>query len=162
MPVGNVDSIERGSGARFNDGKPDLSLIPAGYLRNKGGEHLNLLTSLSKLQLDGDFSNLMIWYKHQLHQPGVQEAIAHVFTYGRAKYAAHNWMKGMAWSIPLACALRHADALWYQREENDPESNLPHIGHIMCNLIMLMHYNFAFPEGNDLPFRVLGNSDARS
>lgn len=28
MPIGDVTSAERGSGARYNDGKPDLSLIP--------------------------------------------------------------------------------------------------------------------------------------
>lgn len=155
MPVGDINSTERGSGARFNDGKPDLSLIPAGYLRSKGGEHLSLLTSLSIVQLDGDFDGLRQWYQRHIREPGVQGAVANVFTYGKQKYAAWNWAKGMNWSIPIACALRHADALWYRGEENDPESGLPHIGHIMCNLIMLMHYNFTFPEGNDLPHKVL-------
>lgn len=28
MPVGDIDSTERGTGARFNDGKPDMALLP--------------------------------------------------------------------------------------------------------------------------------------
>jgi hypothetical protein len=35
-------------------------------------------------------------------------------------------------------------------EENDPESGLPHVGHIACNLRMLMHYVDHYPEGDDL------------
>lgn len=108
MTVGDVNSDARGSGARFNDGKPDLALIPL---------------------------------------IGLEDA-ARVFTYGSKKYAAWNWAKGMAWSVPVACMMRHLAAM-QRGEEIDPESGLPHVGHIMCNALMLATYRHTFPDGND-------------
>lgn len=110
MSIGNVNSNERGSGARFNTGKTPYALIPLGTLK----------------------------------------PAADVFGYGAKKYAAWNWAKGMAWSVPYECALRHLEA-WYRGEELDPESGLPHLGHVMCNLIMLTHYADHYKEGDDRP-----------
>jgi len=78
------------------------------------------------------------------------EDCARVFDYGRNKYASWNWAKGMAWSVPLACLLRHLSA-WQAGEDNDPESGLPHLGHAMCNLVMLSTYARTFQEGDDRP-----------
>jgi len=108
--IGDVNSTERGSGARYNNNKPDLSLIPLCTLEDE----------------------------------------ARVWMYGKQKYAAWNWAKGMDWSIPLACALRHL-AAWQRGEENDPESGLPHIAHAMCNLRMITLYSKTYPEGDDRP-----------
>lgn len=114
MAIGDVTSQARGSGARFNDGKVPLDLIP--------------LSSLTDC--------------------------ARVFGYGRKKYAAWNWAKGMDWSVPYGCALRHLSA-WFNGEDNDPESGLPHLGHVMCNLVMLSTFARTFPEGDDRPVRWL-------
>ena len=120
MSIGDVNSSERGSGARFNDGKPDFSLIPLVTLEDE----------------------------------------ARVWMYGRAKYAAWNWAKGMPWSVPLACALRHLAA--FQRgEECDPESGLPHLAHAMCNLRMLTLFANTYPEGDDRPVEWLTDHGAR-
>lgn len=59
-----------------------------------------------------------------------------------------NWAKGMAWSIPIACAARHLLAMM-NGEVLDPESGFPHRGHAMANLIMLLTYQDTFPEGDD-------------
>jgi hypothetical protein len=75
---------------------------------------------------------------------------AHVFEFGRKKYSEWNWLKGMAWSIPLACIGRHAMKI-NEGEYLDVESGQSHWGHIMCNLVMLITYAEVFPEGNDLP-----------
>jgi hypothetical protein len=106
---------------------------------------------------DDHWNNLDEWLRR--HMEWHAEECAAVFDYGSRKYASWNWVKGMKWSIPIDCALRHARALWVGNEENDPESGLPHRGHIMCNIVMLLHYRQYFPEGNDLPFRVLGAAD---
>lgn len=108
--VGDVNSTEKGSGARYNAGKVDLSLIPLVTLEDE----------------------------------------ARVWMHGAKKYAKNNWMKGMDWDIPLACALRHLAA--FQRgEDTDPESGLPHIAHAMCNLRMLTLYSKTYPEGDTRP-----------
>lgn len=108
--VGDVTSSAKGSGARYNAGKADLSLIPMSTLEDE----------------------------------------AKVWMYGKQKYAAWNWAKGMNWSIPLACALRHI-AKWQAGEELDEESGLPHLAHAMCNLRMLTLYSKTYPEGDDRP-----------
>jgi len=72
--------------------------------------------------------------------------------YGRRKYAGWNWAKGMAWSIPLECAVRHILALLVG-EEIDPESGLSHRGHAQCNIIMLITFLETYPEGDDRPAR---------
>lgn len=108
--IGDINSKEKGSGARYNTGKADLSLIP--------------------------FSTL--------------EDEARVWMYGQEKYAAFNWMKGMDWSIPFACMMRHMSA-WQSGEECDKESGLPHLAHAMCNLRMLTLYSKTYLEGDDRP-----------
>lgn len=119
MTVGDVFSQERGSGARFNDGKPAYELIPGIAL----------------------------------------EDCARVFEYGRRKYAAWNWAKGMAWMVPFGCLLRHLYA-WARGEDNDEESGLPHLGHAMCNLVMLTTFAKTYREGDDRPKQWLSPSVA--
>lgn len=108
--IGDVNSNEKGSGARYNGGKADLSLIPLCTLEDE----------------------------------------ARVWMYGKQKYAAWNWTKGMPWSVPLACALRHL-AAWQRGEDMDPESGEHHLAHVMCNLRMLMLYSKTYQEGDDRP-----------
>lgn len=74
--------------------------------------------------------------------------VIRVLMYGARKYAKGNWAKGMRWSIPYDCAMRHMDA-WQRGEENDPESGLPHLDHALTNLIFLSAYRDLFPEGDD-------------
>lgn len=110
MSIGDINSDKRGSGARFNSGKPPMELVPLSAL----------------------------------------EDCARVFGYGREKYAAWNWAKGMDWSVAYGCLLRHLSA-WFNGEDNDPESGLPHLGHAMCNLVMLSTFARTYPEGDDRP-----------
>jgi hypothetical protein len=108
MTVGDIESNLRGSGARFNAGKPAMELIPLGGL----------------------------------------EPAARVFEYGAKKYAAWNWAKGMPWSVVVGCMMRHLAAM-QRGEDLDPESGLPHVGHLLCNALMLATFRETFPEGND-------------
>jgi len=114
--IGDVNSTEKGSGARYNSGKADLSLIPLATLQDE----------------------------------------ARVWEYGKKKYAAWNWAKGMPWSVPYACALRHL-AAWQSGEDIDSESGLPHLAHVMCNLRMLTLYSKTYLEGDDRPPKELMN-----
>lgn len=51
-----------------------------------------------------------------------------------------NWKKGLDQKEILDSLTRHLFAL-ISGEENDPESGLPHIGHIMCNALFYQYYN---------------------
>lgn len=110
MPVGDINSNEKGSGARYNDGKPDYSLLPLFTLEDE----------------------IRVWM------------------YGASKYSSWNWSKGMLWSVPYSCILRHLSA-WQRGEDVDPESGLPHLAHVMCNVRMLTLYAKNYPEGDDRP-----------
>lgn len=155
--IGDVNSTAKGSGARFNTGKPDYSLIPIKlYLKQFGAQlpptstwAYDALGSLGGYQQDWSRQDFLWDVIHVLGADGWAEC-ANVFAYGKAKYAPWNWAKGMAWSIPVACAVRHLVAL-INGEINDPESGLSHRGHVFCNIVMLLTFAENYLEGNDLP-----------
>lgn len=108
--IGDIDSTEQGSAARFNAGKVDFSLLP-------------LTTVVDELK---------------------------VWEFGKKKYRAWNWAKGMPWSAPYNSLMRHMMA-WQAGEDLDPESGLPHLAHAMCNLRMLVLYSSTYKDGDDRP-----------
>lgn len=60
------------------------------------------------------------------------EPMIRVLMYGAQKYAPFNWQKGLDKMEILESMQRHLAAMM-DGEETDPESGLPHIGHVMCN-----------------------------
>lgn len=151
MSIGDIASDARGSGARFNTGKPPTELVPLRDAAALFGPPLApVVTCLAQFQEGGGLPDLRAAYRALGPLREVWSEEAAVFGYGAAKYAAWNWAKGMAWTVPLACAVRHLLAL-DSGETNDPESGLPHRGHIACNLRMLIFYQSSFPEGDDRP-----------
>jgi hypothetical protein len=89
------------------------------------------------------------------------DSAADVFAYGADKYAAWNWAKGMQWSVPYACMMRHM-AAWFRGEDFDRESGLPHLGHAMANLLMLEHYATTYKDGDDRPTAHFKPDEAKS
>jgi len=90
------DSAKLDKALRYNEGKPQFSLI--------------------------DLNSM--------------EDCAKVLEFGANKYSRNNWQKGFPLSTILDSMLRHIAAL--QRGEMiDPESGLPHTGHIQCNALFL-------------------------
>lgn len=151
--IGDINSSERGSGARFNDGKAPVQYLLWGI----AAEWLTepdlraAAAALGRFQRDRNADHL-----HELvrvlypHRRGALIASAEVFRFGAEKYAPWNWAKGMPWSVPLACIGRHLIAE-DKGEYLDPESGLPHRAHVVCNVFMLLHYLETYPEGDDLP-----------
>ncbi len=160
--VGDVDSDEKGSGARFNEGKTQMEYVPARVLLNfyrtyRQDDSTYALQVLLKLadfeegedraaaEILGQIPSDLLW----------KETCAQ-FHFGAQKYKAWNWAKGMSWSVPIACIKRHCIAL-LDGEEKDPESGAHHLGAVGCNAVMLMHYVDHFKEGDDRPPRDLFN-----
>jgi hypothetical protein len=156
--IGDVHSNAKGSGARFNAGKPPYDLVPLRILASSLPAHgftkaqgaaLDALMQIGSYQERSEGVDALYGALFALGMEGWEEC-ARVFDYGRAKYAAWNWSKGMAWSVPLACAARHLLAI-IRGEAIDPESGHPHRGHVFCNLVMLITFAETYPEGDDLP-----------
>ena len=97
--IGNIESDELGTGARYNTGKIRYELIPTHLL----------------------------------------ESTARVFEYGAKKYNDWNWAKGMPLTAVIGCLKRHIAEI-ERSEDYDSESRQRHVGHIICNALMLEHY----------------------
>jgi len=157
LSIGDINSQERGSGARFNTGKPPMELIALRVIaqtwanRSEQDDLAPVMFALADVQEGGGVAAVCRAII-ALGEPW--EACARVFDYGLKKYAPWNWAKGMLWSVPLACAARHLLAM-RRGEVDDPESKLPHEGHVLCNLVMLATFMRTYPEGNDLPAKWL-------
>lgn len=67
------------------------------------------------------------------------EPLVQVLMFGAQKYDDHNWKKGLPKEQILESMQRHLAALM-DGEQNDPESGLPHIGHIMCNAMFYSYF----------------------
>lgn len=85
--------------------------------------------------------------------------VARVLMGGMLKYAAFNWAKGMKWSVPMDCALRHLNKWWFMGEEIDYESGEHHLDHAITNLLMLRHYVVTHKDGDDRPPLYAGFAD---
>jgi len=156
MAVGDVNSQEKGSGARANGGKPRMDLIPLRITVEALRTSLNpyeikVLEYVAQFE-EGD--DAAIW--RALRFIGeidggvdIKEA-AHVLEYGANKYAAWNWLCGMPWSVPLGCIGRHVLAI-ADDEERDEESGRGHWGHVVCNIIMLAMFTRVYTDGDDRP-----------
>lgn len=154
--VGDVNSTERGSGARYNGGKPAMDLIPLTVVSASFNGSDNA---------DKRAVNEALWHLGQFQVTSNRDYLgtairslraywpdaAKVFDYGRKKYAEWNWAKGMDWNIPVACAARHALKVLADGELLDEESGESHMGHMLCNLVMLQTFLTSWPSGNNLP-----------
>ena len=86
-----------------------------------------------------------------LHLDALTDTVR-VLEFGAEKYSRNNWMKGLPYSEILDSMLRHIAAL--QRGELiDPESGLPHHGHIGCNAMFLEHSIKNCPQHDDLELK---------
>jgi len=169
MAVGDIDSQQKGSGARANGGKPKWQLMPLNQVawlmrqtypsRQQPFDPTNLMMSLGWFQRTGTWDcayGLLLESVNYLKQEmdcdlvTALEFVIEVWVHGEEKYAAFNWMKGMPWSEVIASTSRHI--MWMERgQEFDKESGYHHGAHVVCNAMMLCHYVDNYLDGNDLP-----------
>ena len=75
--------------------------------------------------------------------PNALNSLATIFQYGAEvkNYGKHNWKKGLTLTSLIDSLDRHKLA-FLNGEDNDPESTLPHVGHILWNALILaeMYY----------------------
>lgn len=148
--IGDVHGTTKGSAARFNTGKPDLSLVPLRLIAEQHKDHAwaPVLAALGEFQETAKLQHLHA----ALDLIGDHwDECSRVLEYGKVKYAPWNWARGQAWSVCLASAARHIVFGIMAGEEVDPESKCTHRGHVMANITFLRTFMRTYPEGNDLP-----------
>lgn len=79
------------------------------------------------------------------------EPLVKVLEFGAEKYSADNWKKGLYTREIIESLLRHTYAL-LEGEDNDQESTLPHIGHILANAMFLSFMLNNKPEYDNRSF----------
>lgn len=154
------ESDVKGSGKRTNKGKLHVELIPVRHWvsllrcrrRHYGAEPAAMIVALEAL---AEFQEGLYVDRPLLAPiwPVWFDEAARVFDWASADghYETWNWLKGMPWSVPVGCAVRHIKAILIDGEDHDQDSGLLHIGHFTCNIIMLAQYAHSYKEGNDLP-----------
>ena len=68
--------------------------------------------------------------------------------FGAEKYDDHNWKKGLKYTEVTESLQRHLNA-FIEGEENDPESKLSHVGHILCNAMFLSYMSMYRKDMDD-------------
>jgi hypothetical protein len=67
------------------------------------------------------------------------EGLVQILMFGKQKYGAFNWAKGLSYTRVYDAMLRHALA-WRKGEDVDDETGLSHMYHVLCNAMFLAHY----------------------
>lgn len=170
--IGDVGGTTVGSGARFNSGKLRVDLLPLdlitdslavfGECRSMQYPEHRIRYLMGRWQRFGDTDDLVSALTLSIGLCGDTsqwlfshfEACIEVLEYGTVKYAAWNWARGMPFSVPFGCALRHLDALM-RGESIDSESHCRHMGHVTANILFLLLYIRTYPKLNDMPHEIL-------
>ncbi len=76
--------------------------------------------------------------------------VALVFGKGAEKYAERNWERGYEWSKSLGAMQRHL-ALFWQGQDEDEETGLPHIAHAAWHALVLLAFYVRLTGEDDRP-----------
>jgi hypothetical protein len=74
--------------------------------------------------------------------------IARGMGYGKEKYDSYNWMKGIEHSRLIDATFRHLIQYW-QGEDTDEDSGLPHLALAGCEILMLIEMTLLRPDLDD-------------
>ena len=80
------------------------------------------------------------------------EGVGHTLSFGANKYDDENWRGGIKYHRVYGSLLRHLFS-WRKGEVLDPESGMPHLWHVGCNLAFLITFEAhpeVYKEFNDL------------
>lgn len=99
--------------------------------------------------------------RHDLIPIGALKALALVYGVGAQKYDDHNWRAGYRWSLSYAALQRHLTAFW-NGEDIDPESGLPHMAHAAWHCFTLITFMHEHPEKDDRYDRTEPDSHSES
>ncbi len=76
------------------------------------------------------------------------EPMIKVLMFGAKKYSPNNWKKGVSITETCESLQRHLNA-FIDGEDNDPESKIEHVGHILCNAMFLSYMHLFRKDMDD-------------
>jgi|SRR5579863_1275294 len=100
-------------------------------------DDLCLISGKKELKEGAKFDNGKL--EHHLLSKDAIDGLIKILMFGKQKYDAWNWSKGIKYSRVYDALNRHMTA-WFAGEEVDPETGLSHVYHAMCNAMFLAHY----------------------
>lgn len=121
----------------LNKVKPSLSVtfeagIPLDKFNVKGDRHNSDKSPLS----------IVLEAKHAI------DGCAKILQFGANKYSRGNWRNGLNHTEIADSLIRHLSA-YLAGEDNDPESGLPHVDHVLCNSLFLSEMTKIRPDLDD-------------
>jgi hypothetical protein len=166
--VGDLNSSEKGSGARDNGGKPAVQLLPWKRIAplmvpgNEAQGHVKQAVEYLGAFQCGDDMALSHLLKRammaaEMSMKEVLAETAHVLDFGATYYAPWNWAKGMPWSVCIGCLGRHLighpgePGMWDDARGLDHKSGRMHVGHVGANVMFLLEYMTSYRQGDDRP-----------
>lgn len=78
--------------------------------------------------------------------------VGEIAGFGCSKYARYNFTKGYRWSLSFDAMMRHMLLFW-NRQDNDEESGLPHLAHAAWHCLALLTFSLR-KRGTDDRFPV--------
>lgn len=181
MATGDLSSKEMGSGARANGNKPKWELMSfsqiyllmldenATLMLADVIEDQDMFAHLAGFQAGETVAMDLLrasvaynWAKQggpdKVTLLSSLENVIRVWDFGLRKYAPFNWAKGMNWQTCFGCIARHVK-YHYECSDIDDESGELHSAHVVCNAMMLMHYEQYWKEGDDRPLFAFPNQE---
>ena len=76
--------------------------------------------------------------------------VAELYGKGAEKYDDRNWERGYDWSLSFDALQRHAWQFW-NGEDNDPESGMPHMASVVFHALALLTFAERHAEFDDRP-----------
>lgn len=74
--------------------------------------------------------------------------LVRVLEFGADKYAPDNWKKGLDLDEILESTMRHLTSMM-DGEMVDKESQLSHVGHILCNMMFYVYHSNKIKDERD-------------
>ena len=162
------------AGSRYNTGKPMMHLISPVLLDRhtlegmvggtEDGPHVvdAILATVrflnSQSSVVGWLGELTAAENHLLRGDDPVKllySVGEVLTMGAKKYAPRNWEQGLSYVDTVDCIIRHGLKYLHAVETGDEtlkldeESGLPHVAHMLCNIMFLLHFEQESGKGID-------------
>lgn len=102
--------------------------------------------------LDGGVKHDESKRRMDLVPTSLMSGVARILEFGARKYGDNNWRKGLKWSRVYAALQRHLADFW-EGNDLDSESGLPHLYHAACNIAFLIEF---YEKRKDLDDRYSG------